>query len=117
MLRYSIRCGLQELFNGPTQWSSVAVLEKLIIRSCSRTHSTTIARHLVSGVRRHLKYLIVVGSGYIDKTLLALRRPGRSIRALDLLEIDHVFDWEVLALAIIPVKEDQSLPSRNRRVC
>lgn len=105
MLRSSIQYGLREHFNGPTQWSSAATLEKLIIRSCSGTHYATIAHHVVSGVFGHLKHLIVVGSGYLDKSLLALRRPGRSIRALDLLEIDHAFDWEVLALAIIPVKE------------
>ena len=105
MLRSSIQDGLRGAFNEPTQWSSAAALEKLIIRSCSGTHYATIARHVVSGVFGHLKHLIIVGSGYLDESLLAVRRPGRSIRALDLLEIDHAFDWEVLALAIIPAKE------------
>ena len=104
-LRSSIQYGLRELFNGPSQWSSAATLERLTIRACSGTHYATIARHVVSGVFGHLKHLIVIGSGYIDKSLLALRPPGRSIRALDLLEIDHAYDWEVFALAIIPVKE------------
>ena len=105
MFRASIQYDIRELFNEPTQWSSAATLQKLVIRACSGTHYTTIARHVVSGIFGNLKHLIVIGSGYIDKSLPALRRPGRSIRALDLLEIDHAFDWEVLALAIIPVKE------------
>ncbi len=104
-LRSSIRYGLRELFNEPSQWSSSATLEELIIRACSGTHYATIARHVVTGVFGHLKHLIIIGSGYIDKSLLALRRPVRSIRALDLLEIDHAFDWEVFSLAIIPAKE------------
>ena len=105
IFRASIQYSLRELFNEPTQWSSAATLEKLVIRACSGTHYATIARHVVAGIFGNLKHLIVIGSGYIDQSLLALRRPGRSIRALDLLEIDHAFDWEVLALAIIPVKE------------
>ena len=105
MLRASIQYNLREPFNGPTQWSSAATLEKLVIRACSGTHYATIARHVVSGIFGNLKHLIVIGSGYTDDSLLALRRPERSIRALDLLEIDHAFDWEVVALAIIPVKE------------
>ena len=67
----------------------------------------TIARHVVSGVFGNLKHLVVIGSGYIDNNLPGLREPGLSIpiRALDLLEIDHAFDWEVSALAIIPARE------------
>ena len=105
MLRSSIQYDLREPFNGPSQWSSAATLEKLVLRTCSGTHYATIARHVVSGVFGQLKHLIIIGSGYLDKSLLALRRPVRSIRALDLLEVDHAFDWEVIALAIIPVKE------------
>ena len=105
IFRASIQYGLRGLFNEPTQWSSAAKLEKLVIRACSGTHYAAIARHVVSGVFGNLKHLVVIGSGYTDKSLLALWRPGRSIRALDLLEIDHAFDWEVSALAIIPVKE------------
>jgi len=103
--RASIQYGLRERFNEPIQWASAATLEKLVIRACSGTHYATIGRHIVSGVFGNLKHLIVVGSGYIDRSLPALRRPVRSIRTLDLLQIDHAFDWEVLALAIIPVKE------------
>jgi hypothetical protein len=105
IFRASIQYGLRGLFNEPTQWSSAGTLEKLVIRACSGTHYATIARHVVSGVFGSLKHLVVIGSGYIDNSALALRRPGRSIRPLDLLEIDHAFDWEVSALAIIPVKE------------
>ena len=107
VLRASIQYGLRGRFNEPTQWSSATTLEELVIRGCSGTHYATIARHVVSGVFGSLKRLVVIGSGYIDDNLSALRPlPSRlSIRALDLLEIDHAFDWEVLELAIIPARE------------
>ena len=106
-LRASIQYGLRGRFNEPNRWSSAANLETLVIRSCSGTHYMTIARHVVSGVFGNLKHLVVIGSGYIDNNLSGLREPGLSIsiRALDLLEIDHAFDWEVLALATIPARE------------
>jgi hypothetical protein len=105
LLRSSIQYDLRDCFNEPTQWSSAATLDKLVIRACSGTHYSIIAHHVVSGVFGNLKHLIIIGSGYIDNNLLGLRPPGLSIRALDVLEIDHAFDWEVAALAIIPTRE------------
>jgi len=104
-LRGSIQYGLRGEFNEPDRWFTAATLERLVIRACSGTHYISIARHVVSGVFGNLKHLAVIGSGYIDNDLPGLRRPVLSIRALVLLEIDHAFDWEVLALATIPAKE------------
>lgn len=105
VLRASIQYGLRGRFNERTRWSSAATLEELVIRACSGTHYATIALHVTSGVFGNLRHLVVIGSGYIDNNLSVLPRPRISIRALDLLEIDHAFDWEVLALAIIPARE------------
>jgi hypothetical protein len=104
VFRASIQYNLRDWFNEPTQWSSAATLEKLVIRACSGTHYTSIGHHVVSGIFGNLKRLVVIGSGYIDNNLLGLSPPALSIRPLDLLEIDHAFDWEVLALAIIPAR-------------
>ena len=105
VLRSSIQYGLRERFNEPTRWSSAATLEELVIRACSGTHYATIALHVTSGVFGNLRRLVIIGSGYIDDNLSALPRPRISIRVLDLLEIDHATDWEVLVLAVIPARE------------
>jgi len=105
VFRASIQYSLRDSFNELTQWSSAGTLEKLVIRACSGTHYRTIARHVVSGVFGNLKRLVVIGSGYIDNNLPSLPPLMISIPELDLLEIDHAFDWEVLALAIIPARE------------
>ena len=103
-LRGSIQYGLRGRFNEQTRWSSAATLKELTIDTCSGTNYATIARHVVSGVFGYLKHLVVIGSGYINDDLFGLPWLGPSILELDLLEIDHAIHWEVLALAIIPVK-------------
>jgi hypothetical protein len=108
VFRASVQFSLRHLFNSPTPWGCANTLTKLVIRTCSGTHCSVIARHVAAGVFGSLKWLSVINSGYEDPQItqsLVANPPTWQIGVLDRLDLDHAADWEVAALKAIHVKE------------
>jgi hypothetical protein len=88
----------------PVAWACAANLQHVSLTRCRGAHAAIFTRQLAAGAIGHLRtlYMSICGAWSDDKTL-----PGATewtIPALDVLELDHFAEWEMLHFARIHAK-------------